>query len=244
MKKRDEFVFKIHGDPSRWHVTVCYALLRSVKVYCDSHVLPRSPKIWCPIVTSVAKFLTVKNFATLVTINTIHSRPLAITTIPVYVLSRLPRFFPIVVIVAIVAQCKPSIIISGVLWHSPDGNFTRNAPILDISLVTTKSTVTGCYLGHCTSHDIILAQKLPCILIYVFIPNNKLSRMILCYMHIYCGFPIIHHHQIILLFNDINTCDLTQCGLVTPYGTIGLGQHWVRLCLVSSSNKSILQWSA
>ena len=109
MKKRDEFVFKIHGDPSRWHVTVCYALLRSVKVYCDSHVLPRSPKIWCPIVTSVAKFLTVKNFATLVTINTIHSRPLAITTIPVYVLSRLPRFFPIVVIVAIVAQCKPSI---------------------------------------------------------------------------------------------------------------------------------------
>ena len=109
MKKRDEFVFKIHGDPSRWHVTVCYALLRSVKVYCNSHVLPRSPKIWCPIVTSVAKFLTVKNFATLVTINTIHSRPLAITTIPVYVLSRLPRFFPIVVIVAIVAQCKPSI---------------------------------------------------------------------------------------------------------------------------------------
>ena len=109
MKKRDEFVFKIHGDPSRWHVTVCYALLRSVKVYCDSHVLPRSPKIWCPIVTSVAKFLTVKHFATLVTINTIHSRPLAITTIPVYVLSRLPRFFPIVVIVAIVAQCKPSI---------------------------------------------------------------------------------------------------------------------------------------
>ena len=108
MKKRDEFVFKIHGDPSRWHVTVCYALLRSVKVYCDSHVLPRSPKIWCPIVTSVAKFLTVKNFATLVTINTIHSRPLAITTIPVYVLSRLPRFFPIVVIMAIVAQCKPS----------------------------------------------------------------------------------------------------------------------------------------
>ena len=111
MKKRDEFVFKIHGDPSRWHVTVCYALLRSVKVYCDSHVLPRSPKIWCPIVTSVAKFLTVKNFATLVTINTIHSRPLAITTIPVYVLSRLPRFFPIVVIVAIMAQCKPSIIV-------------------------------------------------------------------------------------------------------------------------------------
>ena len=30
------------------------------------------------------------------------------------------------------------LITSGVLWHSSDDNLTRNAPILDISLVTTK----------------------------------------------------------------------------------------------------------
>ena len=52
-------------------------------------------------------------------------------------------------------------------------------------------------------------------------------------MHIYWGFLIICHRRIIPLFNGMNTCDLTHCGLVTPYGTIGLGQHWVRLWLAS-----------
>ena len=44
-------------------------------------------------------------------------------------------------------------------------------------------------------------------------------------------YSLIHRHLPnlkVLVINCVCENDLSHCGLVTPYGNIGLGQHWLR----------------
>ena len=36
---------------------------------------------------------------------------------------------------------------------------------------------------------------------------------------------------------------LTHCGLVTPYGDKGLGQHWSRQCLLPDGTQPFITWT-
>ena len=106
-----------------------------------------------------------------------------------------------------------------------------------------KSLRTGdTYINTCKWTGSPLVQTMVCRLLDV----NPLPEPITIYWPVWTKVKFQPKHLFkkklhleVLFLNDRTTVTLTNCGQVTPYGDIDLGQHWLRLmvcCLAALSH--------